>query len=221
MDDAAVFDAVIFDFDGLILDTEMPLYLAWADTDREFGCEPITIQEWTASIGRHELDALMLDPHSRLISQLPTSRHAHVDSHRRLLNDRLLAEADLCVGVTAWLDAAERRGLPTAIATSSPLDWIEEHLVPRDLMRRFAQVVCAGGEIPGKPDPAVCRLACDALEVAPSRALALEDSPKGVAAAKAAGLFCIAVPCSLTAGCDFTAADVVATSASSRGDGCS
>ena len=101
-----------------------------------------------------------------------------------------------------------------AIASSSPAAWIERHLVPRDVLHRFPIRSCAGDGIPGKPDPAVYLDAARRLGVAPSNCLAIEDSPHGTAAARAAGARCVAVPTSLSRSLNFFQADLVVESLS-------
>ncbi len=110
----------------------------------------------------------------------------------------------------AW--PCRRLGVPVAIASSSPRDWIERHLTPRGLLNRFATMSCAGGGMAGKPDPAVYLDACRMLGADPTRSLAFEDSPNGVNAAKSAGMTCVAVPTAIGKLLDFTHADVVAES---------
>lgn len=204
-----MFDAVIFDFDGLILDTEAPSFHSWSETYRYFGVEPVSIATWSNNLGRHSGDPARFDPFRHIGDHAPGVDLVEVETYRRAIRDRLLDATDLRAGVRRWLDAARVHGIPSAIATSSPLEWIERHLRPRELFEHFACVVCAGDDLRGKPDPAVYLAACAQLGVAPSSAVALEDSPNGVAAAKSAGLTCFAVPCSMTASLDFTRADLV------------
>ena len=99
-------------------------------------------------------------------------------------------------------------GLPVGIASSSPAHWITGHLTRLDFTDRFAVVACCDDDRPPKPAPDVYVAACEELRVAPARSLAIEDSAHGVAAAKAAGLWCVAVPGPLTRGLDFSAADI-------------
>ncbi len=203
-----MFDAVVFDFDGLILDTETPLYEAWRQTFEHYGVEPIPIDEWAQSLGRADDDPLILNPLDRLAdARGRRESDADVQARRRAHRDALLRELDVQAGVIALLDEADEMGIAVALASSSPVEWIEEHLGPRDLLHRFAAVSCAGGGLPGKPEPAVYLAACAAVDADPGRSLALEDSPNGVAAAKAAGMRCIAVPTTLGSNLDFSHAD--------------
>ena len=210
--DATGFDAVVFDFDGLILDTESSAFHAWTIVYRHHGIEPFGLDEWAVNLGRHAHDQTRFDPLARLLADAPHLDPAGVHEHRRALRDEQLAAEELRGGVRLWLDAADSCAVPVAIASSSPIEWIEQHLTTHGIADRFAHIVCAGGVLPGKPDPAVYLEACRRLGVQPSRTLAFEDSPNGVAAAKAAGLHCIAVPCAVTAPLDLSAADLVVSS---------
>jgi beta-phosphoglucomutase-like phosphatase (HAD superfamily) len=98
------------------------------------------------------------------------------------------------------------------IASSSPIVWVEHHVDRLGLLHRFACVACVNEVIPAKPDPTSYRLACEALHADPKRSIAVEDSPHGIAAAKDAGLFVVAVPHALTANLDLSRADLVVES---------
>jgi HAD superfamily hydrolase (TIGR01509 family) len=106
------------------------------------------------------------------------------------------------------LDEADALGLGLAIASSSPRDWVEPHLERLGLRQRFAHVACFGPGIAGKPAPDTYLAACRALAVEPGRTLAIEDSPHGVTAAKAAGMLCVAVPHAITENLDLSHADL-------------
>ena len=110
--------------------------------------------------------------------------------------------------MTAWLDEADALGLPLAIASSSPREWVAEHLENLGLLARFAAIACFGDDLAGKPAPDTYLAACAAIGVEPRDAIAIEDSPHGVTAAKAAGLWCIAVPHAITARLDLSHADL-------------
>ena len=110
------------------------------------------------------------------------------------------------------MDDAEALGIPMGIASSSPIDWVTHHLDRLGLLERFACFACCNDVIPAKPDPTSYRLACETLEADPRRSIAIEDSPHGVAAAKDAGLFVIAVPHDLTRALDLSRADILVDS---------
>jgi beta-phosphoglucomutase-like phosphatase (HAD superfamily) len=115
-------------------------------------------------------------------------------------------------GVEAYLEAAQRRGLRLAVASNSRREWVAPHLARLGLLERFAHLSCWAPVRPPKPAPDLYLDAAAALGVRPTDALAFEDSPAGVAAAKAAGLRCVAVPHPLTARLDLSAADLIVPS---------
>jgi HAD superfamily hydrolase (TIGR01509 family) len=198
-------EAIVFDFDGLILDTEGPVFVAWQEEFEAHGCPPLTVEEWAAEIGTTGgLDLVEL---IRTRATRPFEEEA-MHARRRIRRDELLTRETTRPGVHAWLDEADALGLALAIASSSPREWVEPHLERLGLRHRFAFLACHTDSIAGKPAPDTYLAACAALGVAPAAALAIEDSPHGVAAAKAAGLRCIAVPHEITELLDLSGADL-------------
>jgi HAD superfamily hydrolase (TIGR01509 family) len=204
-----VIRAVVFDFDGTILDTEAPVFTAWVEAWAEHGVA-LELAEWSGSIGGLDL----FDPYDELVARAagPIPPREEFQVRRRARRDELLHAESPRPGVLAWLDEAVERGLGLAIASSSPPDWVERHLTRLGLRDRFAHVACCDGVVPPKPEPVSYRTACERLGVEPHEAIAVEDSPHGVAAAKGAGLFTVAVPHGLTVELDLSAADVVVES---------
>jgi HAD superfamily hydrolase (TIGR01509 family) len=197
--------AVVFDFDGLILDTEVPVYAAWCAAFEAHGAAPPTIEEWSVEIGTAggiDLEAWLMER-----ATLPVDLDAMHEA-RRAHRDELLEREQVRAGVEAWIDEAEAAGLGVAIASSSPSEWVVDHLERLAMRHRFRPVVTAGGELRGKPAPDTYLDACARLGVDPADALAIEDSPHGIAAAKAAGLRCVAVPNPITEVLDLSAADL-------------
>jgi HAD superfamily hydrolase (TIGR01509 family) len=199
-------DAIVFDFDGLILDTEVPIYTSWCAAFAAHGAAPPTIEEWSAEIGTTgaiDIEAWLVERADRDVDldAMHSSRRAHCAG--------LLDAEVVRPGVEAWLDEADAAGLGLAIASSSDAAWVLGHLERLGLRARFAHVATAGdGGLPGKPAPDTYLAACARLGVEPSNALAVEDSPNGIKAAKAAGLWCVTVPHVLTETLDLSAADV-------------
>lgn len=201
--------AVVFDFDGVILDTERPIFTAWNEVFAAHGCPPLTVEDWSAEIGT----AGGLD----MIAILRAGAAVEIDldeinRRRQERRDALLAEEAVLDGVEEWLDEADAAGVPVAIASSSPRSWVEPHLERLGLRPRFAYLACYRPDTFAKPQPDLYLEACAALDVVPADALAVEDSPNGIAAAKAAGLTCVAVPHGLTESLDLSAADLVVPS---------
>jgi HAD superfamily hydrolase (TIGR01509 family) len=197
--------ALVFDFDGLILDTELPIYAAWCALFEDHGAYPPTIEEWAAEIGT----VGGLDLHGMLVERAARPVDlTEADVWRRGHRDLLLAEQQARPGVEDWLADADAAGLGIGIASSSEAEWVLPLLERIGLHARFRYVVNAGGALRPKPAPDVYLEACARLGVDPAHALAIEDSPNGIAAAKAAGLCCVAVPHLLTETLDLSAADL-------------
>jgi HAD superfamily hydrolase (TIGR01509 family) len=200
-----VIRAVVFDFDGLILDTEAPVLIAWQEAFAAHGCPPITKEEWAQEIGTAgALDLVAL-------LQARATRAVDLDAmqeRRRARRDELLAAELVLPGVLEWLDDAHALGLEVAVASSSPPEWVESHLERLELRHRFVSVVCCADGIAAKPAPDTYLAACAAIDVPPRESLAVEDSPHGVTAAKRAGLRCVAVPHAITEQLDLSHADL-------------
>jgi HAD superfamily hydrolase (TIGR01509 family) len=199
--------ALIWDFDGTIVDTETTLFQAYAETFALHGHE-LDRARWLEVIGTDD-DWDPLHDLALLVEGLDIEA-THV--HRRRRRDELIDLAGIRPGVERWMDDAEALGIPMGIASSSPIDWVEHHLDRLDLLERFACFACCNDVIPAKPDPTSYRLACEAIDADPRRSIAVEDSPHGVAAAKDAGLFVVAVPHDLTRDLDLSRADLVVAS---------
>jgi len=202
-------DALVFDFDGLILDTETPLYEAWRHTYEHFGLPPLDFEAWSNALGLAEHDPNMINPATEVAKHLGDSFDLEtVNAVRRARRNEMQAKETIRPGVVRLLDEAAQLGIPTAIASSSPIDWIGPHLDTHDLSHRFQFISSVDDNTPGKPHPATYLNACRALGANPLKSVALEDSPNGASAAKAAGLFCIGVPAGVSAHLDFSHADM-------------
>jgi HAD superfamily hydrolase (TIGR01509 family) len=198
-------DALIFDFDGTILDTEWPVYRSIADQYEAHGHE-LTIERWQVCVGTDD----DLDWFAEIEAHVgrPLDR-ASIEATRRARRNELLAAESIRAGVVALLDAAATHGVPVAIASSSPLDWVMTHLGSIGLADRFPVISAREHVAAAKPAPDLYLAATAALGVAPARAVAIEDSRNGCLAAKAAGLACVVVPNRITATMDFSPADLV------------
>ena len=195
---------LVLDFDGTILDTEEPNYLAWAELWEEYGHD-LPVDEWQGYIGR--LDAY--DPAAELVHRTGREIDASRQSARRRRRAELQALTGVRDGVAEWLADAAELGIPVGIASSSPREWVEPHLDRLELSSRFDCIVCSSADIPPKPAPDSYRMACTLMDAEPHLSVAVEDSPHGVEAAVSAGLFVVAVPHGLTSTLDFSEADLV------------
>lgn len=201
--------AIVFDFDGLVLDTETPEFRSWQDTFRDHGAT-LELESWAQIIGTAEAN---WNPYSALEAAIrkPVDR-VSVRLRRRARFAELMATEEIRPGVEEYLRDARSLGLKVAVASSSPRDWVTGYLAQHGIAGCFDVVKVADDVIRTKPDPEVYRCALDGLGVTAAEAMALEDSPNGVAAAKAAGLFCVAVPNELTGRLDLRTADLRITS---------
>ncbi len=201
-------EALVFDFDGLILDTETPDYLSWQKMYAEFGLE-LPLDVWHVNIG-----STLFNPYLYLEGQLgrPIDRQA-VHDRRKQWDNEFLAAQTILPGVESVLAEARQMGLQIGLASSSDHGWVDGYLEKLGLTDWFAVVRCSD-DVDGrsKPDPAVYLSALQALDVPANRALALEDSVNGVAAAKAARMWCTAVPNPMTRGLNFDGVDFVVDS---------
>ena len=202
----STFRAIVFDFDGLILDTERPEFEAWRHVFEHHGAEPLTVEEWAHCIGtRDALDPLDILA-ERLGEPLPDRESAKAVGQPR--RDELLALEEALPGVVSWLDEAASLDLAVGVASSSHLEWVRGHLERLELVDRFACLSCFDDVLQPKPAPDLYRAACESLGVSPRAAVAVEDSRNGILAAKAAGMAAVAVPHGLTAHLDFSEADL-------------
>ena len=195
---------VIFDFDGLILDTESPEFTSWRDIFSEHGCV-LSLEDWAVCIGTADV----FDPCAHLEAQLGrvVDRDA-LRTERRRRSDALIAAQMPMPGVVERIAEAGAIGLKLAVASSSSRSWVEGHLTRLDLARHFHCIRCSDHVEQVKPDPALYRLALEGLGLGPENAIAFEDSPNGILAAKRAGLFCVAVPNDATRELALDAADL-------------
>ncbi|WP_018685490.1 HAD family hydrolase [Actinokineospora enzanensis] len=197
--------ALLLDFDGLVCDTERAARASWAEVYRRHGHE-LSDEVWQAMAGRPSGEYIAAAHLGGLIGRELTADE---------LRDRRHRKAELCAaepprpGVLRLLEWADARGMPAVIVSSSGADWVGPHLSRLGIRGRFAELV-TGDLVPvHKPAPDLYLYALDRLGLAATAALAFEDSPTGVAAAKAAGLRCVAVPNSVGSATDLGAADVV------------
>ena len=201
--------AVVFDFDGVCIDTELARFRSWQMIYESFGCE-LPRDEWVKNIGTA---AWVSDPFVILENLLgkQLDRTAYDAMHR--VNELEIANTlPLQPGLTDRLREAHAMGIQCAIASSSSHRWVDGHLERRGIRELFVTTVCREDSAVHKPNPDPYLIALERLGVAAEDAVAVEDSPLGIAAARAAGLYCIAVPCSMTAGMDFSAAHATVSS---------
>ena len=191
--------ALIFDFDGLILDTETPEYLAWKNIYQEYGFE-LPHEEWGKIIGGYGLSNFDAAEHLSLLSQGRLDS-VSLRSRHKLECSASIARESVLPGVLDYIHEAKRLGLKLAIASSSPHSWVDNHAKRLGIFHYFDKVICADDVAVGrtKPNPDLFLLALNQLQIEKEAAVVFEDSPNGVLAANRAGIFVIAVPNPVTA----------------------
>lgn len=189
--------AVLFDFDGLILDTETAEFQSWQETYREFGFE-LDLEVYAQCIGRGASDQEFkpIDHLQELVGH-GLDRDT-VASKRRKRNLDLIEEQTAMPGVEDYIQTAKELGLRVGLASSSPRSWVSGHLNHLELLDRFDTIRTADDVVRAKPYPELYLRALADLQVSADEAIALEDSPNGVAAAVAAGIYTVWVPNSVT-----------------------
>lgn len=198
--------ALVFDFDGLILDTETAELKAWQSLYEEYG-QHLDLTYWSQLIGvgpefEIERPAAKL---SRLIGGKIAPELLAGEQRRRfrmLMNGMKARE-----GVVELVEECRENGLPVAIASSSAHEWVDGFLAELGLSEAFDTVVCRDDAPRAKPSPDLYLEACARLGVPAEQAVALEDSVNGIRAAKAAGMFAVAIPGPVTKTMDFSIAD--------------
>jgi HAD superfamily hydrolase (TIGR01509 family) len=196
--------ALIFDFDGLILETEGPSYKSWEEVYQSFGFA-LPFSTWSTIIGttQGEFDPC-LELKKKVKGRVDWER---IESRRRASEKALIEAQSVMPGVEQYLKDARRLGLKTGLASSSSCKWVIGHLTRLGLVDYFDSI-CASDDVEHtKPDPELYLSVLRELDVSAEEAIALEDSPIGIQAAKQAGLFCVAVPNPLTRQLSLSQAD--------------
>ena len=191
--------ALIFDFDGLVLDTETPEVLVWQSIYEEHGFE-LPFHEWEKTVGGYGVSNFN-----------PAEHLAHLSSGQLeavSLRSRYRKEADVIIhanpilpGVVEIIEEAKLAGLQVAIGSSSPHSWVDTHAKRLGIFDYFDHVICQDDVAPGrtKPNPDIYLKALEQLNVKNDAAVVFEDSLNGVLAARRAEIFVVAVPNPLTA----------------------
>ena len=201
--------AFLFDFDGLIVDTEVPSRAGWEHVYREHGHE-LPPEKWALVVGT----VGAWDPMAHLEELVGSPLERQRITERRREHEFALADAEeLRPGIAEYFAEAERRGLKRAIVSSADRRWIDRHLARLEQEIGWDAIVTADHDrARAKPSPELYLEALGLLGVAPEEAVAFEDSPNGVRAARAAGIFCVAVPNEVTRELGLDEADLLVES---------
>jgi HAD superfamily hydrolase (TIGR01509 family) len=188
--------AFLFDFDGLILDTEHAARAGWQHLYREHGHE-LPTDLWATLVGTTHAPWNPMEHLEELVGG-PLERET-LNERRRTHELALIEAEELRPGIADYFAAARRRGLKRAIVSSSNRAWVDMHLERLEEAAGWDAICTADRDrARAKPSPTLYLEALELLEVTADEAVAFEDSPNGVLAAKAAGIFCVAVPNEVT-----------------------
>jgi HAD superfamily hydrolase (TIGR01509 family) len=186
--------ALIFDFDGLLIDTEIPLFEIWQGIYRDYGCE-LLLDTWQHALGTFG----GFDPYADIMARTGAG------PDRAVLQPKIRAEhfarcltLPLLPGIASLLDEAHAAGLKTAVASSSAIDWVGPFLDQHGLTARLDAICTRDDVTQVKPAPDLFLLAAARMGVPPAHCIVFEDSPNGLRAARAAGMWAVAVPNALT-----------------------
>lgn len=199
---------ILFDFDGLILDTETSEFLTVSESFADHGLE-LSRDDWVSIIGTadhpHWTDML-----ETALGRPLTNREEVIEIRRERHHARISDEV-VRPGVVELATAAQDAGVKVAVASSSPLDWVLGHLTRLEIDHLFPVRATRDdvGHGRAKPHPDLFLLAAERLGVDPADCVVLEDSEPGVTAANAAGCVTVGVPAGMTAHLTFDHADLV------------
>lgn len=182
---------VLFDMDGLVLDTEKLYSRFWMESANNLGY-PMTYEQ---SLGMRSLNRTA--GQNKLIEYFgPGISYEKVRNHRIELMDAWIEihGVDLKPGIHELLDYLHNNGILCAITTSSPMDRTRKYLSAHNLLHRFDKL-CSGYDVPkGKPEPDIYLYGAASLNLRPEQCLALEDSPAGILSAYRAGCLPVMIP---------------------------
>lgn len=204
-----VIKGFIFDFDGLIIDTEMPGCTAWSELYQQYGFT-FTAEDWKKAIGT---GPSAYDP-ARILFDLSNGEVDPKFSNKFTLNRarELIEMQPILPGLLDFLRKSESMKIPMAVASSSNRAWVEGYLEKLKLTQ-FFKTICTSDDVKAvKPDPELFLLAASRLRLDPSEVIVFEDSPNGVKSAKASGMVCIAIPNEITIDMDLSIADKIVSS---------
>jgi HAD superfamily hydrolase (TIGR01509 family) len=206
MNDRPPVRALLLDFDGTMLETESSSYGSWRELLAEHGYE-LTPETWSAAVGTIG----GVDPIALLEEHLGTKvdREA-LEARARARHMETLSEEEFRPGIQQLVDDAHERGVHTAIVTSASRWWVTSHLERLGLEDEWDVIVSADKDPErAKPRPVLYLEAAERLGVRPEEAVAVEDSPNGVTAARRAGMQVVAFPNPVTAAMDLREADAI------------
>jgi HAD superfamily hydrolase (TIGR01509 family) len=193
--------ALIFDFDGLILDTETALIDAYGDVHRAHGL-PFDRPLFTRSVGHADY---AFDPWRDFG---PEADRDALEAEKQAFNKARNEAQFVLPGVVPLIDQARQARLRIGLASNSSRAHVEGHLGRLGLLKSFDFAACRGDVASPKPEPDLYRLVLNHLGIRGREAVAFEDSHTGTLAARRAGIWVVAVPNVSTGHHDFSHADL-------------
>jgi beta-phosphoglucomutase len=181
-------NAVIWDMDGVLVDTGYFHYQAWLSTLHDYKVD-FSWDYFCKTFGMNnaglieDLLGYLLSP--KIISEIADKKEAR-------FRDMIIGRISLIPDVHEWLEFFKRSGYLQAVASSAPQKNIDQILEELEV-RHYFSIVLSAENMPGKPDPAVFLEAARCMDIEPKTCLVIEDAISGVTAAKKAGMFCLAV----------------------------
>lgn len=195
--------ALIFDFDGLIVDTETPALTTWQKVYNDYGQE-LTLEMWPHALGRRGGEGFK--PLEHLASLVGNIFDADEVRERRWQHKMELCEQEpIRPGILEAISKGKELGLTSVVASSSPRAWVEGWLVKHDMLNNFAFTKTGDDVENVKPAPDLFLSVAEKLSVNPSECLVFEDSPNGTLAAFNAKMPCVVVTNPVTEGLEFPA----------------
>lgn len=184
------FKGLIFDMDGLLLDTEKLYVRFWTEAARFYGYP----MEFEHALSIRSLNRQFTT--EKLAGYFGSFDYVPVHDKRVELMDAYIKEhgVEAKKGAKELLEFAKQNGVKIALATSSPFERAKEHLENVGLFKYFDEFACGSMVKNSKPKPDIYLLACEKLNLKPEECIALEDSPNGVISASTAGCATIMVP---------------------------
>ncbi len=200
--------AILFDLDGLMVDSEPHSRASWQAVMARRGVtlEPSVLD---GILGQRLIETARLFVERYNLSDAPEQLSQEKEAYQIAY---LNGQVKPMPGLSVLLDDVERRGVRTAVASSGARVYVQAVLDEIRLAHQFETLVTAEDVVHGKPAPDVFLLAARAVDVPPEQCLVLEDAPSGIQAAKAAGMRCVAIPHQYTRGLDLSGADWILAS---------
>ncbi|MGG0177505.1 HAD family hydrolase [Gottfriedia acidiceleris] len=190
--------AVIFDFDGLIVDTESVWFEAYKEVLQRYELE-LTLQKFSEVVGTS--DEILFDFINTNLKE-PIEKELIEQMAKELVDEKLL-KPSLRESVEDYLISAKNAGLKIALASSSSKEWVESFLKKLNIYEYFSVIKTKEDVKKVKPDPELYLKAIEEIGVQASEAVAFEDSLNGLIAATKAGLHCVIVPNQVTSHLEF------------------